>query len=107
MTRILITGAAGYVASVSAEAFIAAGHDVVVLDDLTTGHRAAVPADATFHQASYGDQAVVAPLLEAERIEAILHCAARSLVGESIVEPSKYFRDNVAGGIGLLDAART
>ena len=64
MTRILITGAAGYVGSVSAEAFIAAGHDVIVLDDLTTGHRAAVPAGATFHQGSYGDPGVVAPLLE-------------------------------------------
>jgi UDP-glucose 4-epimerase len=107
MTRILITGAAGYVASVSAEAFIAAGHDVVVVDDLTTGHRSAVPAIATFHQGSYGDAAFLAPLLESERIEAILHCAARSLVGESIVEPSKYYRDNVAGGIALLEAART
>src|SRR3954453_4189795 len=106
MTRILITGAAGYVASVSAEAFIAAGHDVVVVDDLTTGHRSAVPAEATFHQGSYGDAAFLAPLLESERIEAILHCAARSLVGESIVEPSKYYRDNVAGGIALLEAAR-
>jgi UDP-glucose 4-epimerase len=107
MTRILITGGAGYVASVSAEALIAAGHDVVVVDDLTTGHRSAVPAGAMFHQGSYGDAAFLAPLLESERIEAILHCAARSLVGESIVEPSKYYRDNVAGGISLLEAART
>src|SRR5215203_2644994 len=107
MTKILVTGGAGYVGSVSAEAFIAAGHDVVVLDDLTTGHRAAVPAGATFHQGSYGDAEIVAPLLESEGIEAILHCAARSLVGESIVEPSKYYRDNVAGGIALLEATRT
>ena len=81
MTRILVTGGAGYVGSVSAEAFIEAGHEVVVLDDLTTGHRAAVPAGAVFHQGSYGDAAFLAPLLESERIEAILHCAARSLVG--------------------------
>jgi len=107
MTRILITGGAGYVGSVSAEAFIAAGHDVVVLDDLTTGHRAAVPPDATLHVGTYADAHALARLLETERIEAILHCAARSLVGESIREPSTYFRDNVAGGIALLEAARS
>jgi UDP-glucose 4-epimerase len=106
MTRILVTGGAGYVGSVSSEAFLAAGHEVVVLDDLTTGHRGAVPAGATFHPGSYADGDALARLLEAERIEAILHCAARSLVGESIVDPSKYYRDNVAGGVALLEAAR-
>ena len=107
MTRILVTGGAGYVGSVSVAALLAAGDEVVVLDDLTTGHRAAVPAEATFHQGTYADEAVLARLLEAERIDAILHCAARSLVGESIVDPSKYYRDNVAGGVALLEAART
>jgi UDP-glucose 4-epimerase len=106
MTRILVTGGAGYVGSVSAEALTAAGHDVVVLDDLTTGHRAAVPPAATFHEGTYTDGDAVARLLRSERIEAILHCAARSLVGESIVDPSKYYRDNVAGGVALLEAAR-
>lgn len=106
MTKILVTGGAGYVGSVSAAAFIAAGHDVVVVDDLTTGHRAAVPADARLIVGSYGDAALIGPLLDREGIEAILHCAARSLVGESIVEPAKYYRDNVAGGVALLEAAR-
>jgi len=106
MTRTLITGGAGYVGSVSAEAFLAAGHDVVVLDDLTTGHRSAVPAGATLHAGTYADRDALARLLDAERIEAILHCAARSLVGESIREPAKYYRDNVAGGVALLEAAR-
>jgi UDP-glucose 4-epimerase len=106
MTKILVTGGAGYVGSVSAEAFIQAGHDVVVLDDLTTGHRGAVPPGATLHQGSYTDAGALASLLESEGIEAILHCAARSLVGESIANPSKYYRDNVAGGVALLEAAR-
>ncbi len=107
MTRILVTGGAGYVGSVSAAAFIAAGHDVVVLDDLTTGHRAAVPPDATLHVGTYVDRDDLARLLDAERIEAILHCAARSQVGESIADPAKYYRENVAGGVALLEAART
>jgi UDP-glucose 4-epimerase len=106
MTKILVTGGAGYVGSVSVEAFLEAGHDVVVLDDLSTGHRGAVPPGATLHQGSYGDADALAGLLESERIEAILHCAARSLVGESIADPSKYYRDNVAGGVALLEAAR-
>lgn len=105
MTRILITGGAGYVGSVSAEAFLAAGHEVVVLDDLTTGHRAAVPTGAALHTGTYADADSLAELLRRERIEAILHCAARSLVGESIREPSRYYRDNVAGGVALLEAA--
>ena len=83
-----------------------AGHEVVVLDDLTTGHRSAVPQGAQLHVGSYGDSATVTRLLAAENVEAILHCAARSLVGESIEDPARYFRDNVAGGITLLEAAR-
>jgi UDP-glucose-4-epimerase GalE len=106
MTKILVTGGAGYVGSVSVEAFLAAGHDVVVLDDLTTGHRAAVVDGARLHVGSYGDHDAVVRLLETEGIEAILHCAARSLVGESIREPARYYRDNVAGGVALLEAAR-
>ena len=81
MTKILVTGGAGYVGSVSVEALLAAGHDVVVLDDLTTGHRAAVPAGASLVVGSYGDGPAVEALLRDEGIEAILHCAARSLVG--------------------------
>jgi UDP-glucose 4-epimerase len=106
MTRVLVTGGAGYVGSVSAAAFLEAGHDVVVLDDLSTGHRGAVPDGAVLREGSYTDRVELTRLLEDERIEAILHCAARSLVGESIREPAKYFGENVAGGVGLLDAAR-
>ncbi|HET9757234.1 MAG TPA: UDP-glucose 4-epimerase GalE [Candidatus Limnocylindrales bacterium] len=106
MTRILVTGGAGYVGAVSVEAFLAAGHEVVVLDDLSTGHGAAVPDGARLVVGDYGERSATASLLAEEKIEAILHCAARSLVGESLVEPGRYFRDNVAGGIALLEAAR-
>jgi UDP-glucose 4-epimerase len=106
VTRVLITGGAGYVGSVSASAFVEAGHDVVVLDDLSTGHRGAVPPGATLRVGSYTDRAAVQRILEADSIEAILHCAARSLVGESIRDPARYFGENVGGGVALLDAAR-
>jgi UDP-glucose 4-epimerase len=106
MTRILVTGGAGYVGAVSVEAFLAAGHEVVVLDDLSTGHRAAVPDGARLVVGDHGDRSATASLLAEARTEAILHCAARSLVGESLVDPARYFRDNVAGGISLLEAAR-
>jgi UDP-glucose 4-epimerase len=104
--RILVTGGAGYVGSVSVEALLAAGHDVAVLDDLSTGHPDAVPDAARLEVGSYADEAELADLLDAGRIEAILHCAARSLVGESLQDPALYYRDNVAGGVALLEAAR-
>jgi UDP-glucose 4-epimerase len=105
--RVLVTGGAGYVGSVSADALVAAGHDVVVLDDLTTGHRAAVPPAAELVAGSYTDASGTEALLRRAGIEAILHCAARSLVGESVLDPAKYYRDNVAGGVALLEAARS
>jgi UDP-glucose 4-epimerase len=104
--RVLVTGGAGYIGSVSVEALLVASHEPVVLDDLSTGHRGAVPAGVTLHTGTYIDQATTTTLLEDERIDAILHCAARSLVGESVREPARYYRENVAGGIALLEAAR-
>ena len=106
MTRILVTGGAGYVGSVSVAALIDAGHDVSVVDDLTTGHARSVVEGARLHHGSYGDRPTVLAILEGDRIEAVLHCAARSLVGESIRDPARYYRDNVAGGIELLEAIR-
>jgi UDP-glucose 4-epimerase len=105
--RALVTGGAGYIGSISVETLLAAGHDVVVLDDLSTGHRSAVPPGARLADGSYADQVAVMKLLADERIDAILHCGARSLVGESIADPARYYRANVVGGIALLEAART
>ena len=104
--KVLVTGGAGYVGGVSVDAILAAGHEVVILDDLTTGHRAIAHPDARLVVGSYGDDAMIGPLLRQERPDAILHCAARSLVGESVRDPGRYYRDNVAGGIVLLEAAR-
>jgi UDP-glucose 4-epimerase len=104
--KVLVTGGAGYVGGVSVDAILVAGHEVVVLDDLSTGHAAIVNPAARLVTGSYGDEAGTRALLEAERVDAILHCAARSLVGESVQDPAKYYRDNVAGGVALLEAAR-
>ena len=104
--RILVTGGAGYVGSVSVEHLVATGHDVVVLDTYATARPGANLAGAAVVRGSYTDREAVAALLREQRIEAVLHCGARSLVGESIREPALYFRENVAGGISLLEAMR-
>ena len=104
--RVLVTGGAGYVGSVSVERLLEAGHDVVVLDDLSTGHRGSVPPGARLVRGSYADRASLAAAFELQGTEAVLHCAARSLVGESIADPAGYYRANVVGGITLLDTMR-
>lgn len=104
--RVLVTGGAGYVGSVSVERLAAEGHEVTVLDTLVTGHRASVPAGIDVIPASVGDRAQVESLLRDRGIEAVLHCAARSLVGQSVEEPALYYSENVAGGVALLDAMR-
>jgi UDP-glucose 4-epimerase len=102
--RILVTGGAGYVGSVSVEELVASGNDVVVLDNLSTGHRSADLAGAELVEGTYADRAFVATLLRDRRIDAVLHCGARSLVGESIRDPAPYFRENLGGGVALLEA---
>lgn len=102
--RILVTGGAGYVGSVSVEDLVESGNDVVVLDNLSTGRRSADLAGAELVEGTYANRAFVADLLRDRRIDAVLHCGARSLVGESIREPALYFRENLAGGITLLEA---
>ena len=104
--RILVTGGAGYVGSVSVEHLVDTGHAVVVLDNGATDNPSADLVGSTVVRGSYGDRAVVADLLATQRIDAVLHCAARSLVGESMREPALYYGQNVAGGIAMLDAMR-
>ncbi len=102
--RILVTGGAGYVGSVSVERLVRAGHHVVAIDSLVTGHRDAVVSGARLVEATLRDREALERLLREEGVEAVLHCAARSLVGQSVAEPALYYGENVAGGIGLLDA---
>jgi UDP-glucose 4-epimerase len=104
--RVLVTGGAGYVGSVSVERLLAAGHSVTVLDSMVTGHRAGLPAGAKVVEGSVGESDVVERALREDGIEAVLHCAARALVGESVADPALYYRENVVGGLALLEAMR-
>jgi UDP-glucose 4-epimerase len=101
--RVLVTGGAGYIGSVVTAALLDGGHEVTVLDDLSTGHEDAVPAGATFARASLHDSA---PVLADVRPEAVLHFAAKSLVAQSQVEPEVYWHNNVGGTLALLEAMR-
>jgi UDP-glucose 4-epimerase len=103
--KILVVGGAGYVGSTSVERFVEAGHDVVVYDNLSAGHGAAVPDGARLVVGDIRDGARLGALL-AEGVDTVLHCAARSLVGESMSDPGLYYRTNVAGGVALLEAMR-
>ncbi len=101
--RVLVAGGAGYIGSVVTAALLAGDHEVTVLDDLSTGHADAVPSGATLVQASLHDSA---PVLADVRPEAVLHFAAKSLVGESQVAPEVYWDTNVGGSLALLEAMR-
>jgi UDP-glucose 4-epimerase len=102
--NVLVTGGAGYIGSVTAQALLDAGHGVVVVDDLSTGHRAAVPGGARLVVQDVTDAAAVARLMREEGVEAVMHFAALSLVGESMQQPLRYYRRNVGGAISLLEA---
>jgi UDP-glucose 4-epimerase len=101
--KLLVTGGAGYVGSVCATRLLEAGHDVVVLDDLSTGHADAVPEGCRFVE---GDVAEVAGPLLGEGFDGVLHFAAKSLVGESVQDPAKYWQGNVLTSLRLLEAMR-
>ena len=101
--RVLVTGGAGYIGSVVGAQLVAAGHDVTVLDDLSTGFADAVPPGVTFVKGTLRDCA--AEVL-ADGVEAVLHFAAKSLVGESVADPAKYWSNNLGGTISLLEAMR-
>ncbi|HEY6462331.1 MAG TPA: NAD-dependent epimerase/dehydratase family protein, partial [Polyangiaceae bacterium] len=102
--RVLVTGGAGYVGSHMAHALVREGHAVVVLDDLSAGHREAVPAGAAFVEGSVADRAAVGAVLRAHGVEAVLHFAARIQVGESVTDPRRYYEGNVGATIALCDA---
>ncbi|HWE92132.1 MAG TPA: UDP-glucose 4-epimerase GalE [Pseudonocardiaceae bacterium] len=101
--KLLVTGGAGYIGSVCAARLLEAGHEVVVVDDLSTGHVDAVPEGCRLVR---GDIAEVADSVLAEGFDGVLHFAAKSLVGESMADPAKYWQGNAVTSLRLLDAIR-
>ena len=103
--RVLVTGGAGYIGSILVDQLLKRSFTVVVLDDLSRGHREAVARGAGFIQGGVGDRELVTALFERERIDAIIHLAAFALVAESVAQPRMYVTNNVTAARVLLDAA--
>ncbi|NWG19947.1 MAG: UDP-glucose 4-epimerase GalE [Chloroflexi bacterium] len=104
--KVLVTGGAGYIGSICAAELLAAGHEVVVIDNLYQGHRAAVPSGAAFVEGDLRDTDAIARLFDQHRdFDGIMHFASFTLVGESMQQPLKYLRDNLVAGANLLEHA--
>jgi UDP-glucose 4-epimerase len=101
--KIFVVGGAGYIGSVCAELLLNEGHEVTIFDNLTEGHRRAVDSRAAFIQGDLADRAQIQAVLSSARPDAVMHFAANALVGESMRDPSKYFRNNICSGLNLLD----
>lgn len=101
---ILVTGGAGYIGSATVERLRAKGESVVVLDDLFRGHRAAVDKEVPFYQGRVGDRALVERIATERKIDECVHFAALAYVGESVLEPARYFENNLEQGISLIGA---
>src|ERR1700683_1688776 len=100
--KILGTGGAGYIGSVTVERLRSKGDEVVVLDDLVRGHRSSLGPDVPLYQGSVGDRALVGRLLKEHKIESCIHFAALTYVGESVADPARYFENNVTQGVSLI-----
>ncbi len=104
--RILVTGGAGYIGSVTVEALAARGDEVLVVDNLAMGHREAVDPEIPFHEMDLRETERLTALLREQGVEAVVHFAAASLVGESVTDPAKYMENNVGGTLSLLRAMK-
>lgn len=104
--NILVTGGAGYIGSVVVEECLRGGHKTVVYDNLVKGHRESVAAEAEFVEGDLLDGDLLKKVFRESEIEAVIHMAAYSLVGESVENPAKYYHNNVSAGLSLLDAMR-
>ena len=102
--KILVVGGAGYIGSVCAELLLDQGHGVTIFDNLSEGHRRALDPRAAFAEGDLVDRQLIEKTLSKQQPDAVMHFAANALVGESMQNPSKYFRNNIANGLNLLDA---
>src|SRR6185437_6467261 len=106
MASVLVTGGAGYVGSVCSAELLRRGHSVTVVDNLSTGHIEAVPAEAKFHRLDIGDGERVSRLLAKNDFDAVFHFAAKALIPESVTNPGTFFDNNLAAGIVFLECLR-
>ena len=104
--NVLVTGAAGYIGSVIVAELVHNGHTVVALDNLSLGHKAAVHPKATFVHADLSEYTQVHQVFSTGKIDAVIHLAGESLVGESMRNPGKFFQANILNGLNLLEAMR-
>ncbi|MBM3858967.1 MAG: UDP-glucose 4-epimerase GalE [Verrucomicrobia bacterium] len=102
--RIFVTGGAGYIGSVCVEELLNARHQVCVYDNLSEGHRQAVDPRATFIEGDLSDRPFLFQTMERLRPDAVMHFAASAIVSDSMINPGKYFRNNVGNGVNLLEA---
>src|SRR5215470_8592897 len=102
--KIFVVGGAGYIGSVCAELLLNNGHEVAIFDNLSEGHRDAVDSRANFIQGELANRQQIDAAISRICPDAIMHFAANALVGESMHNPSKYFRNNICNGLNLLDA---
>ena len=102
--KVLVTGGAGYIGSVAVEKLIEGGESVVVFDNLSQGHRAAVHPDAAFVEGDLENRSAIDAVIKEHRPDAVMHFAAKSLVGESMEKPFLYLGDNVRNGLNLLES---
>jgi UDP-glucose 4-epimerase len=100
--KILVTGGAGYIGSVTVERLRAKGEQVVVLDDLFRGHRGTLDADVPFYEGRVGDRRLIERIAKEHELEACVHFAALAYVGESVAQPARYFENNVEEGVALM-----
>jgi len=103
--NILVTGGAGYIGSVTAEALLKAGHSVTVYDSLVTGHRAAIPEGAVFIQADLSDSHALVETLTEEKFDAVMHFAAFIEAGESMKDPGRFYQNNFVNSLTLMETA--
>src|SRR6185436_16251947 len=104
--RVLVTGGAGYIGSHTVRLLRSRGFEVAVLDDLSEGHAAAVPAGVRLHKINLCDEAATRAALADSKPDAVFHFAANCLVGESVTDPGKYYRNNVEASLILLRSTR-
>jgi UDP-glucose 4-epimerase len=104
--RVMVTGGAGYIGSVVVEQLLSDGHEAIVYDNLSKGHRAGIAPGAEFVSGDLANGELLTETLKKGGVEAVIHMAADSLVGESVEQPAKYYANNVGGGLSLLDAMR-